>query len=120
MMNIYNGLVTTDEHGSATVTMPDYFEALNRDFRYQLTVVGQFAQAMVAEKIKGNRFIVKTDKPGVEVSWQITGVRQDAFANAHRIAAEEEKPLQQRGHYLHPELFEDTAKQTLAKQQSPK
>ena len=92
MMNIYNGSVTTDQHGLATVTLPDYFEALNRDFRYQLTPVGQFAQAIVAEKVKGNRFVIQTDKPGVEVSWQVTGVRHDDYANQHRIPVEEKKP----------------------------
>lgn len=40
MMNVYNGNITTDRHGLATITLPDYFEALNRDFRYQLTVIG--------------------------------------------------------------------------------
>jgi hypothetical protein len=43
MMNVYNGNVVTDKRGMATVVLPDYFKALNRDFRYQLTVVGQFA-----------------------------------------------------------------------------
>jgi len=54
MMNVYNGNVTTDRHGFAIVTLPSYFEALNRDFRYQLTVIGQFAQAIVAEEISHN------------------------------------------------------------------
>ncbi len=105
MLNIYNGTITTDANGVAAVTMPDYFEAFNRDFRYQLTVIGQFAQAIVAEKISGNHFTIKTDKPNVEVSWQVTGVRQDAAANANRKAAEELKPESERGHYLRPELF---------------
>ncbi len=65
------------------IGLPDYFDALNRDFRYQLTVVGQFAQAIVGSKIEGNRFTIKTDKPHVEVSRQVTGIRQDAFANAN-------------------------------------
>jgi hypothetical protein len=98
MMNVYNGSVTTDRHGLATVILPDYFEALNRDFRYQLTPVGQFAQAMVAEKVKGNRFVIKTNKPGVEVSWQVTGIRHDAYANQHRIPVEEPKPESLRQH----------------------
>src|SRR5208282_2151874 len=51
MMNIYNGNVTTDPRGLATVVLPDYFEALNGDFRYQLTAIGQFAQAIVAKEI---------------------------------------------------------------------
>jgi hypothetical protein len=104
MMNIYNGNITTDERGEAEVTLPDYFSALNRDFRYQLTVLGQFAQAIVASKIKDNRFMIKTDKPNVEVSWQVTGVRQDAYAQAHPIKVEEEKPERERGHYLYPKL----------------
>lgn len=102
MMNVYNGNVVTNAAGDAVVELPDYFGALNRDFRYQLTVVGQFAQAIVAEKISGNRFTIKTDKPGVEVSWQVTGIRQDAFANANRIPVEETKPAAERGLYLHP------------------
>jgi hypothetical protein len=105
MMNVYNGNAITDAHGLATIDLPDYFEALNRDFRYQLTVMGRFAQAIVAEKVHANRFVIKTSKPGVEVSWQVTGIRQDAYANAHRIPVEEVKPPEQQGHYLHPQLF---------------
>ena len=105
MMNIYNGNVTTDHRGLAVVELPDYFQSLNRDFRYQLTVVGQFAQAIVAEKVKDNRFTIQTSAPAVEVSWQVTGVRQDAWANKNRIPVEEGKSEKERGHYLHPEAF---------------
>jgi len=105
MMNIYNGNVTTDKRGLATVVLPDYFEVLNRDFRYQLTVIGQFAQAIIAKEINGGRFTIRTNKPGVKVSWQVTGIRHDAWANAHRIPTEEEKPLEKRGTYLYPELY---------------
>jgi trimeric autotransporter adhesin len=105
MMNIYNGNVTTDDAGLAKVTLPDWFETLNRDFRYQLTVIGQFAQAIVASEISGNQFGIRTDKPNVKVSWQVTGVRQDAFANAHRIQVEVEKAPADRGRYLYPEVF---------------
>jgi len=119
MVNLYNGNVTTDQRGTAIVVLPDYFEALNRDFRYQLTVIGQFAQAIVAQEIEKGRFTIKTDKPSVKVSWQVTGVRQDAFANAHRIQIEEEKPPQERGHYLHPELFGATEKQAIGETSHP-
>ena len=105
MKNIYDGNVTTDAAGEAVVELPNYFEALNRDFRYQLTVIGQFAQAIVASKIANNRFIVHTDKPNVEVSWQVTGIRNDAWAIAHRVNVEPVKPALYRGHYLHPELY---------------
>lgn len=105
MMNIYNGNVITDAQGDAVVPLPEWFETLNRDFRYQLTVIGQFAQAIVASEIADGRFSVKTDKPDVKVSWQVTGIRQDAWANAHRIPVEQEKPEVERGSYLHPELY---------------
>jgi prepilin-type N-terminal cleavage/methylation domain-containing protein len=105
MKNIYDGNVVTDSNGEAVVVLPDYFEALNRDFRYQLTVLGTFAQAIVTQKIKGNRFTIKTSAPNVEVSWQVTGIRHDAYANMRRIPVEENKPYLERGFYLHPEAF---------------
>jgi hypothetical protein len=105
MMNIYNGNVTTDARGEVVVELPSYFTALNRQYRYQLTVVGQFAQAIVASEIENNRFTIKTNKPRVKVSWQVTGVRQDAYAEAHRIPVEEAKPAEERGTYLHPQAF---------------
>ncbi len=114
MMNVYNGNVITNKHGMATVVLPDYFEALNRDFRYQLTVIGQFAQAIVASKIKDNRFMIRTSKPKVEVSWQVTGIRQDAYANANRIPVEVDKPVSERGYYLHPEVFGQPAEKSIA------
>src|SRR5205814_1052619 len=90
----------------ATVTMPKWFESLNRDFRYQLTVIGgQFAQAIVSSEMAGNRFTVKTDKPNVKVSWQVTGIRHDPYADAHRIPVEQDKSPDERGQYLHPDLY---------------
>ena len=105
MMNVYNGNVITDKRGRAIVALPDYFQALNSDFRYQLTVIGQFAQAIVAKEISDNRFTIKTNKPGVKVSWQVTGIRQDAYANVHRVPVEQQKPEHERGKYLHPDVF---------------
>jgi hypothetical protein len=119
MKNIYDGNVTTDGSGLATVTLPDWFEALNRDFRYQLTVIGQFAQAIVASEVTNHQFTIKTDKPGVKVSWQVTGIRQDAWANAHRIPVEVTKQEGERGLYLHPELFGAPANKSIALARRP-
>jgi hypothetical protein len=105
MMNIYNGNVVTDASGYATVTLPDWFEALNKDFRYQLTVIGDFAQAIIAQKIQNNQFVIRTDKPNVEVSWQVTGIRHDKFAEKNRIPVEEYKKGDDVGKYLHPEAY---------------
>lgn len=105
MLNVYSGTITTDSGGEARVELPDYFEAANQDFRYQLTALGQFAQAIVAEEIKENSFIIRTDLPRIKVSWQVTGVRNDAWAAANRISVEAEKTADDKGRYLHPELW---------------
>ncbi len=105
MMNIYNGNIITDGNGEATVELPKWFKALNKDFRYQLTVIGEFAQAIISQKIINNNFKIKTDKPNVEVSWQITGIRHDPFANSNRIPVEEMKSAEERGKYLHPNVY---------------
>lgn len=115
MMNVYNGNITTNASGEATVQMPDWFEALNRDFRYQLTVMGQFAQAIVGQKMTANQFVIKTDKPNVEVSWQVTGIRHDAFANKNRIPVEENKTGAAKGKYLYPESFGKPAEMGVSK-----
>ncbi len=106
MMNIYSGNVVTDELGLATVTMPDWFQAENTDFRYQLTVIGgRFAQAIVSKEIVKNQFTISTNASNVKVSWQITAVRQDAYAKAHPLVVEQDKPTSERGFYQNPELF---------------
>ena len=102
MMNIYNGNVVTDAKGVAKVALPDYFEALNTDYRYQLTAIGQFAQAIISQKISGNHFEIQTDKPNVEVSWQVTGIRNDAVARDKRISVEVAKSGKEQGKYLYP------------------
>jgi hypothetical protein len=104
-MNVYNGNVTTDAKGDATVTLPPYVEALNKDFRYQLTVIGIFAQAIVSTEVQKNTFTIKTDKPNVKVSWQVTGTRKDPYAEKHQPAAEQDKPNIERGYYRHPDLY---------------
>ena len=105
MKNIYDGVVTTDEDGRAVIELPEWFEALNRDFRYQLTVIGRFAQAIVEEEIANNSFTIRTDMGGVKVSWQVTGIRRDAWADANRLPVEEVKPDDEQGTYLNPEAF---------------
>ncbi len=86
MMDVYNGNATTDGNGFATVKLPAWFQALNRDFRYQVTIVGTRGwNARVVKKIADNRFTIQTDQPNLSVSWLVTGIRHDRRANAHRI-----------------------------------
>jgi trimeric autotransporter adhesin len=105
VLNIYSGNITTDASGEAIVTLPEWFEVLNKDLRYQLTVVGTFAQAIVSEEIKDNRFTIKTNSPQVKVSWQVTGVRSDAVMLKHPFKAEVVKFERERGTYLSPEAY---------------
>lgn len=68
--NFYSGNVLTDASGYAWVELPDYFEAINTNFKYQLTVVGKsFARAAVWGEISNNRFRIRTDAPNFKVSW---------------------------------------------------
>ena len=106
MMNIYNGLVALDDQGEATVEMPDWFEALNTDFRYQLTAIGGASPNLhIAEKLTNHPFKIASGQPGQEISWQVTGIRQDAFGKVNRSPVEQDKPADDKGTYLHPALF---------------
>ena len=106
MKNIYDGIVVLDHRGEAVVVLPDWFEALNRDFRYQLTCLGGAAQVFIATEIRNNTFVIGGGYEGLKVSWQVTGIRHDRYADAHRIPVEEEKPAAEKGRYLHPDLYE--------------
>jgi len=97
MMNIYNGNVVTDDTGLAVVELPKYFESLNREYKYQLTSIGSFGQAIIKEKIENGIFIIQTEHPLMEVSWQVTGVRQDPYAEANRVEVEVDKAPEERG-----------------------
>ena len=120
MMNVYNGNVVLDGRGEAVVVLPEWFEALNREFRYQLSALGVSQPGLfVAEKVNGNRFRIGGGVPGGEVSWQVAGIRDDAYARAHRIPVEEEKADHERGFYLFPEGFGASKERSLANARRP-
>jgi hypothetical protein len=100
--NIYDGTITLDQDGKAIVTLPDWFDALNTEFRYQLTCIGEYAPIYIASKIENDKFTIAGGRSGLEVSWQVTGVRKDPYALAHPFQVVEEKPQALRGKYLHP------------------
>ncbi|MEQ1933244.1 MAG: hypothetical protein ABL962_05120, partial [Fimbriimonadaceae bacterium] len=106
--NIYNGVIKTDSNGKAWVTLPDYFEEINKDPRYQLTVVDDsegpgFVQVKVAKRIKSNRFLIMTSAPNIEVSWEVKAVRNDRWVRKYGAKVEVEKPQPEKGKYLNPE-----------------
>jgi len=123
MKNVYDGVVVLDGKGEAEIELPDWFGILNKDFRYQITAIGAPGPNLyIAEEIseantkysssksssnknKNNRFRIAGGNSGMKVSWQVTGIRKDPWANANRIEVEEDKPTKERGYYLHPELY---------------
>ncbi len=106
MMNVYNGNVVLDAEGRAVIDLPEWFEVLNRDFRYQLTPIGAPGPNLyVASEVRSNSFEIAGGTAGMTVSWQVTGIRHDRWAEANRIQVEQEKPLEERGLYLHPEVM---------------
>ncbi len=102
VINFYSGNITTDASGKAIVRLPDYFEALNKDARYQLTVIGSFAQAIISKEVSNNQFEIATNQPNVKVSWEVKGVRNDAHMRMQPFVAEEVKSPAERGKYWDP------------------
>jgi len=105
MKNICDGVIRTNAKGYATVTLPTWFQALNKDFRYQLTSLSGLQQVAIAKEITNNRFLLQSEKPHSKVSWQVTGIRRDPYANAHRIQVIVPKTGSASGKYEHPGLY---------------
>jgi hypothetical protein len=130
MKNIYDGVVALNKRGEAEIDLPDWFTALNMDYRYQLTAIGAPGPNLyIAKEISesgtydidtaGNTknnynhnrssFKIAGGTSDMKVSWQVTGIRKDPWANAHRVQVEEDKPDKERGHYIYPELYNQPA-----------
>jgi hypothetical protein len=105
MKNIYDGVTTLDADGRAVIELPEWFEALNSDFRYQLTAIGAAAPELhVAAELRGNRFAIAGGRAGLRVSWMVTGIRRDATALADPLRVETAKSDEHTGAFLRPEL----------------
>jgi len=88
------------------VELPEWFDALNGDFRYQLTAIGGAAPNLhVAEEISENRFKIAGGEKGMKICWQVTGSRKDPWAAANPFEVEQEKTEEERGRYLEPSLY---------------
>jgi hypothetical protein len=115
MKNIYDGVAQLDSQGHAEVVLPDWFEALNENFRYQLTPIGAPAPDLhIAGELRDGRFSIAGGQPGSTVCWQVSGVRHDAYAKAHPLQVESEKSRDEAGLYLHPHEQDAPIERSLA------
>jgi hypothetical protein len=116
VLNIYSGNITTDSSGLATVQLPAYFDKINTDFRYQLTIVGTRGwNARVSQEIEDNQFTIQTDQPNVQVSWQVTAQRNDPYMRAHPFQAEQAKTGAEQGKYVTPQAYGQPASASIEK-----
>ncbi|GEM_PF-6120519 len=101
---IYDGEVMLDSEGKAIIQLPDYFEALNQDFRYQIKPIdGRPAPNLyIAAEVKNNQFAIAGGQPFQKIDWQVTGIRHDPVVQAYALPVESEKAVPG---YLNPELF---------------
>jgi hypothetical protein len=138
MKNVYDGVVVLDGKGKAEIDLPDWFGALNKDFRYQLTAIGapgpnlyiaeeiseantKYSSSKSSNNNKNNsRFKIAGGASGMKVSWQVTGIRKDPWANANRIRVEEDKPDKEQGYYLHPDLYSQPDEKGISRLLFPK
>ncbi len=105
VLNLYTGNAMLDASGEAVVQLPEWFESINKDFRYQLTPIGASGRDLyIAEEVSGGHFKIAGGKPGAKVSWQVSAVRNDAWEKAYPMLVEADKGAD-RGHYLTPELY---------------
>ena len=120
MKNVYDGVAVLNARGRATVKLPAWFDALNGNFRYQLTPIGGPAPDLhIAEGIAGNSFTIAGGKPRMQVSWQVTGVRKDRWAEKNRIVVEEKKGLDERGYYHEPKAHGKAASTAIGERRRP-
>ena len=91
-----------DTHdGHATIAEA---RGITRDYRYQLTAIGAAMPGLhVAQEIQGHEFRIAGGVAGAKVSWEVTGVRDDPWAQDHPFQVEVPKTDAERGTYLYPE-----------------
>ena len=107
MKNIYDGTAQLDVDGIATISLPPWLEVLNADFRYQLTALGRPApQLHIGSELADGSFTIAGGNPDQRVCWQISGRRQDRWAETYPVTPEVDKLDVERGRYRHPELYD--------------
>lgn len=123
VINFYSGNAVLNESGEATVQLPSYFAAINRDPRYTLTPLGAAMPLLhIAAEIDGSAlavgnvvaagepipacsFRIAGGIPGARVSWRVDAVRHDRWVQNSGAPVEVEKIGFEFGTYQHPEFY---------------
>jgi len=106
MTNIINGNTKLDPDGKAIVKLPEWFEAANTDFKYQLTAIGAPGPNLyISKEISDNCFEIAGGSAGMKVSWMITAVRNDNYAKSNPLVNVTDKKSDEKGYFLHPEVY---------------
>ncbi len=117
MKNIYTGTTVLDERGVGRIELPGYFLALNKDFRYLGSPMGEaMPNLYVSKEVRRKWFFwgvpvfkISGGAPNGKISWQITGIRQDPYAMKNPIRVEVEKgpdEMVDKGELLYPGLYQ--------------
>ncbi len=117
VLNIYDGIATLDKNGEATIELPAYFLALNKNFQYLATPIGGPMPNLHLSSEVRKRFFglfgspvlkIAGGAPNGKISWQVTGIRHDPYILANPIVPEVEKgpsQLVDKGKYLCEECY---------------
>lgn len=108
--NIYDGIAAFNQNGEAVIVLPDYFMALNRDFRYLFFPLDEaMPDLYIKQEIRNSQFVIGGGVPNGRVSWQVSGIRHDPYILANPIVNEVEKGVDEivvKGECLHEPLCE--------------
>jgi hypothetical protein len=108
--NMYRGVAVLDQNGMATISLPEYFEAINKNVSYQLTSIGSAIQPYILEEVVNNTFVVK-GAPDAKVSWVVYGERDDPTIQWYNSQGKNynnevsDKPAKLKGKYYNPEAY---------------
>lgn len=117
VLNMYRGTIAFDSNGEAIVSMPDYFDAVNANFSYQLTPIGGYAPLFIKEKLNDGKFVIAGGASGMEVSWTVYAERNDPYLQQHPESKQVEvnKEEWNQGKYLQPDLYDQPDSKKIVK-----
>ncbi len=117
ILNVYRGNVVLNANGEAIIKLPGYFKAVNKNFSYMLTPVGQPAPGIYVAKEINNEgeFKISGGHAGQKISWYVYAQRNDPYIQQHpeKLQVEVFKKEKNRGKFLMPELYNQPAEKRI-------